>query len=151
MARLQLPVLELLMDFVARCCGASGGIVALEAEARECFARSQTQRCNCRAALQLRGMRCAAAAQSGRAAMWRERSHGYVQQLEHLLGGIADLDEEMAVIPRVRKLVYLRRLDQELLARLMARRPSLLPWALREQDSIRAVLDEEESEAEDEQ
>ena len=148
MLRLQLTVVELLMDFVARCSGAGGGAIALEAEARDCFSLSQVQRCNRRTALQLRGMRCAAAAQSGRAAMWRERSHGYVQQLEGILGGVADLDEEMAVIPRVRSFLYLRRLDQELLVRIMARRPSLLPWALREQDSIRAVLDEE---TEDEQ
>ena len=71
-----------------------------------------------------------------------------------MLGRVEDIDEDRSLLHRVRRLLYLRRVDQELLVRIMGRRPSLLGWAMRHQDEIRALLDaeqEEETEAEEEQ
>ena len=153
MQQLQLPVLELLMEYVSRC-GSDAGAIALEAQARDCFCLSQVQRCNRRSMLQLRGMRSARAAQAARTAMWRERALGLEQRVGEVLDQAADIDEDRPLLHRVRRLLYLRRLDQELIVRIMGRRPSLLSWAMRQQDAIRAVLDaeqEEESEASEEQ
>ena len=69
-----------------------------------------------------------------------------------VLGRAEDIDEDRSLLHRVRRLLYLRRMDQELLVRIMGRRPSLLGWAMRQQDAIRALLDaQEEAESEEEQ
>ena len=153
MQQIQLPALECLMDFMTQC-RAAAGAVALDAQAFDCFAFSQVQRCNRRSALQVRGLRSARAAHAARSAMWRERALGLEQQVGEVLGRAEDIDEGRPLLHRVRRLLYLRRMDQELLVRIMGRRLSLLGWAMRQQDEIRALLDaeqEEESEESEEQ
>jgi hypothetical protein len=132
------------MDFVAQC-RAAAGIIALEDQARDCLALSQVQRSNRRCALQARGLACARAAQAARAMMWRERYLVLQRELDQTLGLVNDLDVELAVVPRVRRLVYLRRVDYDLLTRILLRRPRLLGWAMEQRDEIRAELDAEEN------
>ena len=81
--------------------------------------------------------------------MWREHAHRFVQQLEDVLETVPDLDAELAVVPRVRRLIYLRRLEQELFLRIVRRRPSLIGWTMQQRDEIRAVLDAEMTEGEE--
>ena len=141
------------MDAVVRAPAATGA-VALESEAADCFSLSAVQRCNRRIALQLRGVRSARAAQAARHRMWRERALRLEAQLGELLDAVSDIEEDQPLARRVRRLVYLRRQDQEVLVRIMGRRPSLLPWAMRQQAAVRAQLDSElaaESETELEQ
>ena len=150
MAAVPLTALELLMDFLTRC-GCAAGAVALEEQAELCFALCQVQRCNRRVALQLRGMRCARAAQAARRAMWRERALLLEHQLGTLLDTVTDINTEQPLLRRVRRLVSLRRQDQELLARIWVRRPSLLNWAVRAQNEVRAAEQSSESESEAEE
>ena len=151
--QLPLAVLECLMEFLTRC-SAAAGAVALESQAADCFALCQVQRCNRRTGLQVRGLGCARAAQAARHAMWRERALRLESQLGEVLAQSDDIDDERPTLHQVRRLMYLRRLDQELIVRIMSRRPSLLPWAMRQQDELRALLDAElatESETDAEQ
>ena len=83
--------------------------------------------------------------------MWRERALGLDQRLDETLSSVADIDDDQPLLRRVRRLLYLRRMDQEVLVRIMARRPSLLGWAVRQQDEVRALLDAEESEEAEEE
>ena len=149
MAQLPIAVLELVMDALVRM-PLCAGIAALEEQAADCFSLSAVQRCSRRVALQLRGMRSSRAAHAGRAAMWRAHMHSLQQQLGAVLGPVYDIAEDRPLVHRVRRLLYLRRMDQELLARIMGRRPSLLTWAVQQQDEIRSLLDaERESESEE--
>jgi len=138
MAQIPIAVLELVMDVLVQA-PAAAGAVALAAQAELCFSLSQVQRCNRRVALQLRGMRCARAAQAARHAMWRERALRLERQLGTLLDTVTDINTEQPLLRRVRRLVSLRRQDQELLARIWVRRPSLLNWAVRAQNEVRAA------------
>jgi hypothetical protein len=83
--------------------------------------------------------------------MWREQALGLEQRVGEVLAQAEDIDDDRTLLHRVRRLLYLRRMDQELQVRIMGRRPSLLRWAMRQQDEIRAMLDaEQETESEQE-
>ena len=145
MAQMPISVLELVMDQL-RFSPAAAGIVALEGHAADCFALSAVQRCNRRASLQLRGMRAARAAEASRRAMWLARSLALERAISEVMDEVSDGEEDAPLVRRVRRLRFLRRVDQALLVRIMAQHPGMLGWAMRQQVAIRAELAEEDTE-----
>ena len=146
MSALPLPVLELVSDALVHA-PLGKGAYAQELQAADLFALSLVQRSNRRVALQGAAWRCHAAAQRHRHAMWREHLHDQERRLHQIMDGIADLDD-VATEPRVRQLARLRAVDQQLLRRLLVRRPSLLQVVQRERVALQAQQAEQSEESE---
>ena len=126
------------MDFLSANGRLDGGVAVLEDAAAACLALSQTARCSQRCALQRQGLRCAAAAARGRAALWRDNFLQQDRRLHGLLDRHTNVSSDLSLEHRARRVVALMIQNQGVLSMLWLRRPSLTAWTVRAQAQVRA-------------